>query len=307
MAVEKVVSRKTGMGTVARQAAAGGVENPGRALFVVHGWSLIFGLVPSREAMDKHYMRLPPLLLSAGRLILDFALPPRCPGCGAITAGQQAFCQPCWSQMRFLGDPCCARCGAPFALDPGAEGAECGACIADPPRWNSARAVLAYGDVSRTVAMRLKYGRRTGLARLMAHYMAPLATRMADGEGALLVPVPLHRWRLWNRGFNQAALVVRHIAAITGLPADVLLLSRTRRTRSLRDMNARAREREVRGAFALDPARSATLSGKRVILIDDIHTSGATARACVAALQAGGAAEVHLLCWARVVKDAASD
>lgn len=252
-------------------------------------------------------MRAPSSLLTAGRLILDFALPPRCPGCGVITAEQNAFCQQCWSAMRFLGDPCCRRCGVPFVLDPGQEDAECGACLADPPRWESARAVLAYGDVSRTIAMRLKYGRRTGLARLMAHHMAPLATRMGEGERAMLVPVPLHRWRLWNRGFNQAALVARHIGRITGIPSDSLLLLRKKRTRSLRDMNARAREREVRGAFSLDPARSGALRGRTIILIDDIHTSGATARACAAALLAGGAASVHLLCWARVVPDGPGD
>ena len=214
--------------------------------------------------------------------------------------------------MRFLGDPCCQRCGVPFPFDPGEGAAECGACLADPPRWNSARAVLAYGEISRTVAMRLKYGRRTGMARLMARYMAPLAATMAEEKEAegtgpeakghtLLIPVPLHRWRLWNRGFNQSALIAHNIGRSTGLAVDPMLLRRTRPTRSLRDMSARAREREVKGAFALDPARAWKLRGRHVILIDDVHTSGATARACTAALLAGGAEAVDLLCWARVV------
>lgn len=227
-----------------------------------------------------------------------------------IVAAQGGFCQTCWAGMRFLGDPCCERCGIPLAVDSGGEGGEeCGACLADPPRWNSARAVLAYGDVARSVAMRLKYGRRTGLARLMARHMAPLAAAMARKKerDALLVPVPLHRWRLWNRGFNQSALIARHIAADTGLASDSLLLRRTRRTRSLRDMDARARDREVRGAFSLDPARAEALRERPVILIDDIHTSGATARACTAALLRGGASSVDLLCWARVTNEGAGN
>ncbi len=253
-------------------------------------------------------MQIPSALPTAARLILDYALPPRCPGCGAITAEQGGFCQACWSAMRFLGEPCCTRCGIPFPFDPGVEAAECGACLVNPPHWRHARAVLAYGEVSRGVATRLKYARRTGLARLMAHYMAPLATRLAEGTGeTLLVPVPLHRWRLWHRGFNQSALIAHHIARRTGLRADPLLLRRTRRTRPLREMNARAREREVKGAFALDPTRIEGLRGRHVILIDDIHTSGATARACAATLLDGGAAAVDLLCWARVVNEETGD
>ncbi len=240
-----------------------------------------------------------PHLRAALRVPLDYALPPRCPGCGAIVGEDHGFCLSCWQGMAFLGDPCCARCGLPFEHDRGA-GAECGACLADPPPFDSARAVLAYGDVARTVALRLKYGRRIGLARLIAGHMVRHLPQ--TDAPPLIVPVPLHRWRLWWRGFNQAALIADHLSARAGIAVDKRLLLRLRRTAPLRGMTPRQREKAVRGAFALAPGERAR--GRAVILIDDIHTSGATAAACARALRRGGAASVHLLCWARVLPDA---
>ena len=146
----------------------------------------------------------------AGRATVDYALPPRCPGCGVIVGADRQFCLSCWSSLHFLDGPACARCSIPLptALPGGA--IECGACMADPPPFDGAPAAVAYGPVARTVALRLTYGRRTGHARLKAQLMArPLASLGASGADGdmLLVPVPLHRWRLWSRGFNQAALV----------------------------------------------------------------------------------------------------
>lgn len=240
---------------------------------------------------------------AAFRFALDYALPPRCPGCGVIVQEQHGFCLDCWSGMRFLGPPCCARCGAPFDHDRG-EGVECGACLADPPPWDSARAVLAYGDVARTVALRLKYGRRIGLARLIAGHMARHVPTEAR-DAMLIMPVPLHRWRLWWRGFNQSALIGGHLARLTGVAQDRDGLRRTRRTPPLRGMNARQRTRAVRGAFAL--ADGHDVRGRAVLLIDDVHTSGATAAACARLLRRKGAASVHLLCWARVLPEDAGD
>lgn len=238
------------------------------------------------------------LLKSALRPALDYALPPRCPGCGVIVEADHAFCLDCWAGMRFLGDPCCARCGLPFDYER-EEGAECGLCLADPPPFDSARAVLAYGDVARGVALRLKYGRRIGLARLIAGQMA---RHLPEGvDRPVIVPVPLHRWRLWWRGFNQSALIGGHLAKIAALDTDNHALLRTRRTQPLRGMNPRLRAKAVRGAFALAPGHG--LKGRAVLLIDDVHTSGATAAACARVLKRGGATSVHLLCWARVLPD----
>ncbi|MDQ4419128.1 ComF family protein [Sphingobium sp. DEHP117] len=233
---------------------------------------------------------------------LDYALPPRCPGCGEIVGQIDAFCGACWGEMRFLHGPGCASCGLPFDFEE-ADGAQCGACLVDPPPWTSARAALSYGPVSSHVAMRLKYGRRTGLARLMARHMAARVPKevLEAGKEALVIPVPLHRWRIWGRGFNQSALIAGQVARLTGLPHDPHLLERTRATRPLRDLGPRQREREVRQAFAIAAARREELRGKTVLLIDDIHTSGATARGCTRVLMASGARAVHVLCWARVL------
>lgn len=233
------------------------------------------------------------------RPALDFALPPRCPGCGAITAEPHRFCLECWSGLAFLGEPCCDTCALPFDYDPGGA-ARCGGCLAHPPRYDRLRAAVAYGDIPRTVALKLKYGGRPGVAETMARFMA----RHADPDGgAILVPVPLHRWRLWRRGYNQAALIAGALARRTGLEARLDLIHRVRRTPPLRGMNPRERRDALRGAFRIPPEREAEVKGRAVLLIDDVYTTGATANGCARALKRAGAARVDVLAWARVVKD----
>ena len=156
---------------------------------------------------------------------------------------------------------------------------------------------MAYDDLSRSLAIRIKYGRKVGIARTMARYMAPL---VEHGEERLLVPVPLHRRRLWQRGFNQSALVAREIARRVELDFDPFALQRTRATPPLKGMSQLQRRKAVAGAFAVRD-RSA-IEGKTVILVDDVLTTGSTAEACARALRRGGAARVELISWARVVR-----
>jgi ComF family protein len=229
-------------------------------------------------------------------------LPPRCPGCGQVTAEDHQFCVACWSSLRFLGPPWCAACHLPFEVERG-EDARCGACLADPPPHDGVRAAVAYGPVARGVALKLKYGGRLACAETMARAMARLMPAGAD----LLVPVPLHRWRIWSRGFNQAALVARALGKASGVDVEVELLRRTKATPVLRDLDPRSRAKAVAGAFALGANARDRLRGRTVVLVDDVHTSGATANACARVLKRGGAARVILLCWARVLHEEAPD
>ena len=228
------------------------------------------------------------------RSVLDFALPPRCGGCGIIVDDIDSFCGDCWARLDFLQGGCLC-CGIPLKAT---DAETCGACLAHPPRLDRIRAAVAYGDISRSIALRLKYGRKTALARTMARYMRPLVGEL-PGD-CILVPVPLHPRRLWNRGFNQSAIVAREIGRRTGIPVAVDALRRTRSTPPLKGMGMRQRRRTVAGAFrALDPSR---VRGRTVILIDDVMTTGSTANACARVLKRAGAERVDLISWARVIR-----
>jgi ComF family protein len=239
-----------------------------------------------------------PLLIpfrSIGRLVVDYALPPRCAGCGEVIDDVGAFCLPCWSCIEWLGNEGCQRCGLPLQ---GTEAETCGRCLSDPPKLDRIRAAVAYDELPRSIALNLKYGRKVGLARTMARYMAPL--KGAWDEDTLVIPVPLHRWRLWGRGFNQSILVARELGRIWRMPATHNLLHRVKRTQPLKGMSHIQRRKAVAGAFRV--ADSNRLAGKTVVLIDDVLTTGSTAEACARALQKAGAARVELICWARVVR-----
>lgn len=235
-------------------------------------------------------------LRTCARLALDFALPPRCADCGTIVEDVHSFCADCWKLVEFLGEGGCTTCGLPLEAT---EQTTCAVCLARPPRIARTRAAVAYGELARSLAIRLKYGRKVAVARTMARYMAPL---VGAGEDRLLVPVPLHRTRLWTRGFNQSALVARELARRLHLPADVLALRRIRRTPPLKGMSPVQRRKTVAGAFQVRD--KAAIAGKTVILVDDVLTTGSTADACARSLRRAGAARVELVSWARVLRPA---
>jgi ComF family protein len=242
-------------------------------------------------------------LRSIGRAlapIVAYALPPRCPGCGTVVPADHSFCLACWQSLDFLGGPACAVCAEPLALALH-DDARCGACLADPPPFDRVRAAVSYGPIARALALKLKYARRPGIAVTMARHIR----RAAGGalEGALVLPVPLHRRRIWTRGYNQAALIAR--ALVRGGLGELALdlLTRHRATPVLQGLGRKARERAVQGAFTLRPEARAKVKGRAVVLVDDVFTTGATARACARILKRAGATRVTVLCWARVVRD----
>ena len=232
--------------------------------------------------------------------VLDFALPPRCGGCGAIVDEVDSFCAICWTRIEFLGSGGCSVCGLPLE---GTEIDSCGRCLARPPRLQRMRAATAYGEISRSIALRLKYGRKVALGRTMARYMAPLLDQLPDN--ALLVPVPLHRGRIWSRGFNQSAIVARELARRLGADVDVDALQRVKPTPPLKGLTMQQRRRTVAGAFRANP--KAELRGRTVVLVDDVLTTGSTANACARVLKRAGAERVELVSWARVVRSAQLD
>ncbi len=237
---------------------------------------------------------------AAARAVLDVLLPPQCAVCGAQVESEGALCPACWPGVDLLGPPECAACGAPFPFEMG-EAALCGACARDRPPFDRARAVMAYGDVSRRMILAFKHGDRTDTAPALGRWLARAGARLvADAE--VIVPVPLHWTRLFQRRYNQAALLARFVARAAGKPAVMDALKRRRRTRPQGRMGPAERRRNVRGAFKANRRRREEIAGKRVLLIDDVYTTGATAAAAARALLAGGAAAVDVLTLARVVR-----
>lgn len=230
---------------------------------------------------------------------LTLALPPRCPGCGSEVDGDHRFCAGCWRSLDFLGEPACRRCGLPVDLP--SDAAACAACAGHALPFDGVRAAVGYGDVARTVALRLKYGRRPGVARTMARLMSRLVADLPDD--ALFVAVPLHRRRLWTRGYNQALLIARALARCSGQTCLPDAIVRTRATPVLQGLGRHDRARAVDGAFAVPASMRPRLAGRTIALVDDVFTTGATVEACALALRRAGVARVLVLCWARVVPD----
>jgi ComF family protein len=230
--------------------------------------------------------------------LLDLLLPPRCLSCGVTVPATGTLCTKCWRAVTFLGAPCCACCGYPFDFDVGAGGL-CGACMADAPRFDRARAAMRYDDASRSLILGLKHGDRLHLAPPLAQWMRRAGKEILLAAD-LQLPVPLHWTRLFARRYNQAAVLAHAIAKAGGPPVAVDCLTRRRRTPSQGHKNASARRRNVAGAFAV--RHPDKIRGKRVVLIDDVLTTGATVEECARVLKRAGAARVDVLTLARVVR-----
>src|SRR5271166_42209 len=229
---------------------------------------------------------------------LDILYPPTCLACRAATGAHGALCSRCWSAMRFIERPFCERLGTPFDQELG-EGLLSPQAIADPPVFSRARAVARFEDgPARKLAHRLKYSDRAELARPIARWMARAgADILADAD--FLIPVPLHRLRLWRRRFNQAALLAKEVSRESGKPCALSALLRVKATRSQVGLSRVQRAENLQGAFRV--ADGASVRGRNVVLIDDVLTSGATANAASRVLLRAGANRVDVLVFARVV------
>jgi ComF family protein len=237
-------------------------------------------------------------LRGTARLGLDVALPRLCPSCRDLVS-DNGVCPACWSRLAFIARPYCPRLGIPFVYDPGPDILSMQA-IADPPAYNRARAAVRFEDVSRALVHAFKYGDRLDLGPLMGRWMANAGRELLDNADAL-VPVPLHWRRLWSRRFNQSGALAKEIAKLSGVPVAHTALRRVKATQQQVGLSHSERASNVQGAFRVDPAAKAEVAGRRLILVDDVLTSGATVDACARALLRAGAANVDVLVFARVV------
>ena len=231
---------------------------------------------------------------------VDSLLPPLCPLCRSFVDGPHKLCAACFGQMNFITAPHCIRCGLAFATmgEAGPQG-ECLGCLRRPPSFGCARAALRYDAAAQPLILPFKHADRTELAPVLAAMMARAGAGLLSGTDALL-PVPLHRRRLVARRYNQSALLAACLARLASRPWLPDTLMRHRATTPLGELSAAARRDAVSGAFEIRPSRRAAIQGKRLLLIDDVMTSGATASACAEAALQAGAAAVDVLVGARV-------
>jgi len=232
--------------------------------------------------------------------LVSLVYPPSCAACGRAIAAPHGLCAACWRDLPFIERPYCERLGTPFAVDYGGPLLS-PAAIADPPVFGRARAVARYDGTARELVHRLKYGDRPELAKTLGRMMAGAGVELL-AEADLVVPVPLHPWRLWSRRFNQAMALATVVARHGGLRCDGFALVRRKRTRSQVGLTRNERAANLQGAFHVPEAHR--LAGERVVLIDDVLTTGATANAASRALLRGGARHVDVLTFARVVVEA---
>lgn len=234
-----------------------------------------------------------------GGAVLDQLYPPVCLHCEAAIADADALCAKCFGQLRPITAPLCPRLGIPFdvAIGPDAISAE---AIADPPPFDRSRSAVLYNEVARKLVSRLKYGDRPELARFCARLMAAAGHELWE-KGPVLVPVPLHRFRQFERRYNQSTELARALGKITGLQVDPLLVSRVKRTKQQVGLTADQRQRNVAGAFAARPDALGRLAGRGVVIVDDVITTGSTVNAVTRALNKSGVGQIDVISFARVV------
>ncbi len=231
---------------------------------------------------------------------LELLYPPQCVACETATATPHSLCVACWNAMPLISKPYCERLGTPFQVDFGM-GMLSPAAIADPPRFDRARAVAGHRDTARDLVSRLKYGERLDLAILMAKMMKQ-AGRDLLVEADVLIPVPMHPLRLWRRRYNQAALLAHALGKETGVPVSLEVLRRVRHTRAQVGLRRSERQTNLVGAFLVPAEHRPIIAGRHVVVIDDVRTTGSTLNACAHILRKAGATRIDVLTFTLVAE-----
>lgn len=237
-------------------------------------------------------------LKSAGRSLMHAIMPALCLACRAPIASGDALCGTCWRSIRFIRPPLCNRLGLPMPYGVAGEMVSA-AAVANPPVYDRARAVAVFEGAMRDLIHAFKYSDRHDPTRLFGRWLAQAGAEMLPGLD-VIIPVPLARGRLFRRQYNQAAILARELARASHIPFDPIVLERVRATRPQVGLHHTERLRNVRGAFRIAPGRTGSISGRSVLLVDDVITTGATAEACARVLKAGGARRVDVLALALV-------
>ncbi|SDR29368.1 ComF family protein [Pseudovibrio sp. Tun.PSC04-5.I4] len=241
-------------------------------------------------------------LISALRYLRNTALnavfPHTCPVCDVCLQGDAGLCLPCWQQMDLISPPFCERLGTPLYCDLGPN-AWSAAALVNPPDYARARAAALYNGPARTLVRQFKFNGQPKLARFLAHCMLRASRELVEA-GTILIPVPLHRARLRQRTYNQAALLAYEIGKAFGCKVIADGLSRTRKTIQQVGLKRAARAQNVKGAFAISDQFMPYVSGAHIVLVDDVLTTGATVEECTRILKSAGARQVDVLVFALV-------
>ncbi|MEZ5730653.1 MAG: ComF family protein [Hyphomicrobiaceae bacterium] len=256
--------------------------------------------VPATRAAPHRRLRQPRTI--AGRIferLTDLVVPPACLACRERVGDRDTLCPTCWRDIAFIRPPLCDRLGIPMPFDPGSPTIVSVGAMANPPAYDRARAVATFGPLMRRLVHGFKYSDSHVARHLFAGWLRLAGDELLH-DADLLVPIPLNRWRLVARRFNQAAILANDLARETGVPADPLVLVRTRRTPSQVGLTIEERKLNVRGAFAVPGPKRGAVADRRIVIVDDVITTGATISAAARALRRAGAKRVDVLALALV-------
>lgn len=236
------------------------------------------------------------------QLLVNFfnlLLPPRCFNCGDLAKASNQLCGPCWKSLNFITSPYCDQCGHPFVVDESY--LICGECMANPPLFTKGRTAFRYDSLIRESILKFKHGDATYLAKPFGKWLSRAAEDILP-HCDVIIPVPLHRFRLLKRRYNQATLLSREVSNFSNIPLLTNALVRNKYTESQHGKSRRSREKNVQSVFELKSKYLPSIIKKSVLLIDDVWTTGATLNACVKTLKKVGAKDVYVLTLARVIK-----